>query len=193
MRFAFRPATKGDIAGIVMVFLDCWRGSYRAVLPERLVEAMTDRKAHDLWTRVLGEAAPGEILVAERDDEGTSELDAPDAKDAVGAPAARILGVTRFAPGPAGHGIVHSLYVSPLAQGAGMGSRLLATAGEALAAAGMVTAELWVFRDNSPSLAFYQRQGWTPSGDTRVQAEFGEPELRLVRVLAERVTSGSSS
>ena len=65
MSIAYRPATKGDIDGIVTVFLDCWRGSYRAVLPERLIEAMTDQSAHDLWTRVLADAAPGEVLVAE--------------------------------------------------------------------------------------------------------------------------------
>ena len=183
MRIACRPATKGDTDGIVTVFLDCWRGSYRAVLPERLVDAMTDQKAHDLWTRALADAAPGEILVAERVADGTSEQDAP---------ASEILGVTRFAPGPAGHGAVHSLYVSPYAQGTGVGSRLLRAAGDALADAGMVTAGLWVFRDNAPSLAFYRRQGWTPTGDTRVQAEFGEPEIGLSRVLAAPA-SGSHS
>jgi ribosomal protein S18 acetylase RimI-like enzyme len=187
VRVVYRPATKEDVSGIVTVFLDCWRGSYRAVLPERLIDAMTDQKAHDLWARVLGEATSGEILVAD------GEAEEPDAVDASGAPPSRILGVTRFAAGPAGHGAVHSLYVSRRAQGVGVGSRLLCAAGTALVEAGMVTAGLWVFRDNAPSLAFYQRQGWTPNGETRVQAEFGEPELSLTRVLAAPSTFGSNS
>ncbi|WP_104081472.1 GNAT family N-acetyltransferase [Cryobacterium sp. Y11] len=206
MSIAYRPATPGDIDGIVTVFLDCWRGSYRAVLPAHLIDAMTDAQAHALWTRVLAEAAPGEMLVAERDADAMADTaaesdagvapgvsDASGATAVLGAAAPQIIGVTRFVAGPDGHGAVHSLYVSPLAQGTGIGSHLLRAAGDALAEAGMTTAGLWVFRDNAPSLAFYQRQDWTPTGETRVQAEFGEPELGLARQLTAAANSGSVS
>lgn len=191
MSIAYRPATKGDIDGIVTVFLDCWRGSYRAVLPERLIDAMTDRQANDLWTRVLSEAAAGEVLVAELS-EPTLATSEASASSAAASSSSLILGVTRFAAGPAGHGAVHSLYVSPHAQGMGVGSRLLRAAGDALADAGMLTASLWVFRENAPSVAFYQHQGWTPTGETRVQAEFGEPELSLTRALTEPRIDGNA-
>lgn len=171
MPITYRPATSEDIDGIVLVFLSCWRGSYAAVLPRRLVDTMTDEEAAALWTRVLGEARRGEVIVAE-------------SAESAGPAGPVILGVTRFALGDDGEGAVNSLYVSPLAQGQGVGSRLLTAAADALAAAGATTAHLWVFESNAPSIAFYRRQGWLPDGGARVQEEFGEPEIRLVRALA---------
>lgn len=177
MPITYRAATSEDIDGIARVFLSCWRGSYAAVLPRRLVEAMTDEEATTLWTRALGEARRGDVIVAE-----STEAAGP-----------AILGVTRFALGGDGEGAVHSLYVSPLAQGQGVGSRLLTAAADALAAAGATTAHLWVFASNAPSIAFYRRQGWLPDGDARVQEAFGEPEIRLVRVLAPATAEAGHS
>lgn len=172
MSITLRPATSEDIDGIVRVFLSCWRGSYAAVLPRRLVDAMTDDEATTLWTRVLDEARRGEVIVAVAE------------PAAAGAGQPVILGVTRFAVAGDGAGMVNSLYVSPLAQGKGVGSRLLSAAADALAAAGVTTARLWVFEHNAPSIAFYRAQGWVPDGDARVQEAFGEPEIRLARALA---------
>ncbi|MEU7895878.1 GNAT family N-acetyltransferase [Nonomuraea sp. NPDC049152] len=45
-----RPSTPDDLDGIVEVFLACWRESYAEVLPERLVSAMSARRARELWT-----------------------------------------------------------------------------------------------------------------------------------------------
>ena len=176
MPITYRPATSEDIDGVARVFLSCWRGSYAAVLPRRLVDMMTDEEATALWTRVLDEAGPGEVVVAVAEPETESE--------AAGGARPVILGVTRFAVAGDGTGMVNSLYVSPLAQGQGVGSRLLTTAADALAAAGATTAHLWVFESNAPSIAFYRRQGWLPDGGARVQEAFGEPEIRLVRALA---------
>ena len=130
-----RRATTDDPDGIVATLLGCWRVSYAPVLPRRLIDAMTDERAVDLWTRVLGE------------------------------------------------GSVSSFYVSPRAQGRKVGSGLLAAAADALLAAGSITAHLWVFRDNAPARAFYRHNGWYPDGRTRVQPEFGEPEIRLTALL----------
>ncbi|WP_431894774.1 N-acetyltransferase family protein [Nonomuraea sp. bgisy101] len=91
----------------------------------------------------------------------------------------RIRGLTRFSGDT-----VHSLYVHPAAQGGGLGARLLGAAESGLSSAGVTTAFLWVFRGNLPSIGFYRRQGWRPEGTERVTPEFGEPELRLTKVLA---------
>jgi len=167
-----RAATATDREGIVATFLGCWLVTYAATLPAPLVQAMTPVRAEALWRQILNEAAAGEVIVAEsvtRTDGG-------------------IVGVTRWAvdaDGPdAPHGAVHSLYVSPAAQGRGIGAMLLAAATGCLAATGVEVARLWVFRDNAPSIAFYRRSGWVPDGCTRVQAEFGEPEIRLAKELA---------
>ncbi|HET6671874.1 MAG TPA: GNAT family N-acetyltransferase [Agromyces sp.] len=155
MAIVLRTATRDDRDAIVTVFLACWRQSYAGILPESAITAMTDERASALWSRVLAEAA-GAVLVAERD--GT------------------VLGVTRFADA-----VVHSLYVSPDAQGLGVGTRLLDAAVESLRAGGARSVALWVFAANAPSIAFYEARGWQPDGQTRTQDEFGELELRLRR------------
>ncbi|MGD8167883.1 N-acetyltransferase family protein [Herbiconiux sp. P16] len=172
MTVSIRSAEPGDLDEIVAIFLACWRGSYAAVLPPALVERMTDAQAHDLWSAAF-ERRAGRMLVA------------------VPAAGERPLGVSRvsFGGGDGGArdaaavGVVESLYVSPAAQGAGIGRALLTAAVDALAEAGATTARLWVFAANRPSLDFYRSQGWTEDGGRRVQESFGEPELRLARTI----------
>ncbi|MFI7277485.1 GNAT family N-acetyltransferase [Streptomyces sp. NPDC049879] len=172
-----RAATVADLTGITDTFLACWHGSYAAVLPRRLTDAMTRPRALALWTRVLETAAPGEVVVQP----------APDGSGAV-------LGVTRWAMPPGGGtGTVHSLYVSPLAQGHGTGTALLTAATSALRDAGATAATLWVFRDNAPSVAFYRGRGWLPDGAERTQEEFGEPEIRLARALGPASADGAAA
>lgn len=50
-------------------------------------------------------------------------------------------------------------------------------------AAGGGTATLWVFEANAAARTLYARNGWLPDGGTRVEPEFGEPEVRLRRAL----------
>ena len=159
-----RDARPDDLDGIVAVFLGCWHVTYAETLPAATVAAMTTAGARALWSRVLGEGAPGEVIVAR-------------ARRADGETA--IAGVTRWSPS----GWVHSLYVDPAAQGTGVGSLLLAEATRRIGRAGAATAHLWVFRDNAAGRRFYGRHGWSPDGTTRVEEEFGAPELRLTRPL----------
>ena len=157
-----RAATQDDLDRVVETFLACWRVSYASVLPPQLVARMTMESATALWTRVLGEAAPGEVLVA--DDAGA------------------ILGITRFGLS-GGKGWVHSLYVSPDAQGRGIGRALLAAAEHELVRRGAPFASLWVFSDNAPSVAFYEARGWRQNGLARTETEFGEPEIGMTKSL----------
>ena len=164
MTVTLRDATPDDLDGVVAVFLGCWHVTYAETLPAATIAAMTTPGARALWSRVLGESAPGEVIVAV-----ARRADGPIA----------IAGVTRWAPS----GWVHSLYVDPAAQGTGVGSQLLAEATRRIGRAGAATAHLWVFRDNAAGRRFYGRHGWSPDGTTRVEEEFGAPELRLTRPL----------
>jgi ribosomal protein S18 acetylase RimI-like enzyme len=171
MTIDIRAAAAGDLEGIVAVFLACWRGSYATVLPSPVIDGMTDDGALALWSAALGR--PGsETLVAER------------------SPGGEVLGVTRFSSS-ADAGTVDSLYVSPDAQGLGVGARLLEAATDALARRGLASARLWVFKANAPSLGFYERHGWRADGGERVEAAYGEPELQLVRALPARVPTAN--
>lgn len=172
MSLQVRPATPDDLSGVLGVFLACWRESYRGVLSDAAIDAMTDERADALWRRVLADPM-GVVLLAEREGE--------------------IVGITRYAA-PTGDattgdaptsddgrvdGAVHSLYVSPRAHGGGIGGALLARASDELRAAGAEAATLWVFAANAPSIGFYESKGWHADGATRTQPEFGEPEQRM--------------
>jgi GNAT superfamily N-acetyltransferase len=166
-----RAAGPGDLEAVVAVFLGCWRSSYAERLPASLVASMSDDAARSLWSRAL--TTPGRrVVVAEVD----GEVD----------------GVVGFeARGE--DGWVHSLYVAPSAQGSGLGSRLLSSATAELATAGCRRGLLWVFADNTPSVAFYARHGWTPDGAERVEEAFGENEIRLSRPLVAAAPTGVAS
>ena len=64
-----------------------------------------------------------------------------------------------------------------------MGSQLLSTVCDALAARGTSTAQLWVFRENAASVALYRNHCRVPDGQTRVQEELEEHETPLVKTL----------
>jgi len=154
-----RDASQADHAAIVGVFLACWRRSYAGLLPQRSIDEMTDERASALWRRVLSET-DGPVIIADRGGE--------------------VLGMLRYAV-TGSQGAVHSLYVSPDAQGLGLGTALLDSALNALRARGANSATLWVFAANTPSVAFYRTRGWEPDGEVRTQQEFGALEMRLSR------------
>lgn len=159
MTTQLRPARPTDLVPVRDVFLTCWRTAYRDVLPQATLDAMTESDAGALWRAAL--ADPGsETLVA--DDGG------------------RVVGVVRWTPQDA---TVQSLYVDPGHQGHGTGAALLDAAIRSFAGQGLHRARLWVFEANVAARAFYEHRGWVPDGATRVEEQFGVPELRLERAL----------
>ncbi len=163
MTIALRPATPDDRDAIVDIFLGCWRQSYAGFLPPSTIDAMTNERASSLWKGLL-EGGPGTVLVAV---EGQ-----------------QVMGVTRYEARD-DTGIVESLYVAPRAHGRGIGTLLLERAAAVMGTDEPRDLVLWVFADNAPAIAFYQRLGWVPDGHSRTQEAFGVRELRL----AHRETS----
>jgi ribosomal protein S18 acetylase RimI-like enzyme len=76
-----------------------------------------------------------------------------------------------------------SLYVDPAAQGAGVGSRLLADAQERIRAAGHERAWLYVYAQNAHGCAFYERHGWVAVGGLLGEGRWRAPGRRYERDL----------
>ena len=76
-----------------------------------------------------------------------------------------------------------SLYVDPPAQGAGVGSRLLADAVERIRSGGHRRAWLYVYADNGHGRAFYERHGWTRVGELVGVGRWRAPGYRYEREL----------
>ena len=166
-----RPARPQDQAQIVALFLRCWRESYASFLPDSAREAMTDERAEQLWARAL---TNGTTIVA---DQGAGDQGAADQGAGV---QGSVVGLVKFEVDDQGIGWVHSLYVDPSQQGRGTGRRLLEEAQRQLEAAGAQELRLWVLQGNEPSLGFYRKAGWAPTGVER-DGDFGHPELQLGR------------
>jgi GNAT superfamily N-acetyltransferase len=66
-----------------------------------------------------------------------------------------------------GDGYLRTLYVLPIHWGAGLGSALHDHALERLAAMDVPEPRLWTLVDNWSARMFYERRGWTETGNTR--------------------------
>ncbi len=160
-----RVASHDDVEQLAAVFLDCWKTSYAQVMPAALIDGMTARQALVIWADAV--RRPGQTIVVAADD----------------APPHGVLGLVGYRLTEDGAGYVSSLYVSPRLQGGGVGLLLLSEAEKKLRAAGAETARLWVFEDNAPSRAFYERQGWRPDGRRETLPDWGQPQVGMTKLL----------
>lgn len=162
-----REAGPDDLEPIVAIFLACWQGSYASFLPEGVIGIYDDASARALWQPIMDSADAARVtLVAESSD-------------------GELLGVISIGADQdeAACGHIYSLYVRPEAQGSGVGQGLMDAAIKALQERGLDRATLWVFAANDRARRFYGRLGWLPDGWTRVEELYGEPEVRLRRIL----------
>ena len=159
-----RRASIEDADAFRAVFLDCWRVSYAAIMPAKLVESMTQERADELWRSALS-AGTDTYVAAVADD------------------SAQIAGFAGYRLDEPSVGYVSSLYVSPFTQGGGYGRLLLTRCEDELRTLGAARARLWVFEQNEPSKAFYSRLGWSFDGRRETLEEWGEPQVGMSKEL----------
>ena len=98
----------------------------------------------------------------------------------------RIVGFTYVGPSETpGAAELYAIHVEPDTIGTGVGRLLMTNALAQLAGIGGERAVLWVLEANDRARRFYDRGGWRPDGETRVEAVSGEPvpQLRYSRPL----------
>lgn len=167
-----RAAETADAAGIAAVHVDSWRGAYRGLLPDAVLDDLDVERRTAGWTRLLGEPAPrSAVLVAEN-------------------PAGRLTGFVHLVPtrdddGDDRTAEITSIYARPSAWGAGTGRSLMSAAVDAAREAGFTALTLWVLRDNDKARRFYELAGWHTDGATKDDVVAGTrvTEVRYRRVL----------
>ena len=129
-----RRATPDDAAGIAAVHVRTWRRDYTDIVDPQVLAGLDVDERTEKWREWLD---GGEALawVAEEGGRVVGFASVRDAK-------------------------LTTLYVDPVAQGAGVGTRLLAEA-EAAGAR-----ELEVFEANGHGRHFYEARGWRDDGDS---------------------------
>jgi GNAT superfamily N-acetyltransferase len=126
-----RPATPADAAAIADVQARAWQRAFADIIDPDATPVPEETAPR--FADVI--AADGGVLVWDQ--------------------AGRVVGFAALD----GNELV-GLYVDPPAQGAGVGSALLAAAVAALRAAGHAEAFLWTFEANGLARALYERDGW---------------------------------
>ena len=159
-----RRAMAGDAPALAQVFIDSWRGAYRGIVADSVIDAL-DLEQTTSWLGQLVAATSAQTLVAEIE-------------------SGEIVGFTRLGAEPdnPGHGHVFALYVSPSSSGRGVGRHLLEKALTILDPLSSRTVTLWVFEENTRARALYAHAGFVPDGARRVEEPYGAQEIRLRRV-----------
>ena len=159
-----RPATVQDAAAIASIQARAWRHGYAEIVEP---DQMPDVSRTEPWWRERLVQGDADALVFDQD----------------GALAGfAVAGADRWG---GEEGELYAIYVDPPAQGAGVGSALLAAAVEALRDGGFAAARLWVLEANGLARAFYERHGWRLD-DGRQERMAGLPEVRYRRALPAR-------
>jgi ribosomal protein S18 acetylase RimI-like enzyme len=156
MAHRLRRAVPDDAEGVAAASLAAWQGSYRGIVDDNYLDAMTLDEQVKHWHAYSQES---ETWVAEED--------------------GRIVGYVTFGPTrdvgePVGTAEVIAINVDPAAQGRGIGGALLQRAAERLAERGFERWTLWVLEANERTRRFYEHHGWEPDGAAK-QMPFGRP------------------
>ena len=162
-----RPATPDDAAALAGVQIRAWWRAYADLVDHDKLSEHTVASRTERWQEIL---AGGETQTAVAEAAGRVAGFA-----SVGAP--------RHAEPEPGLGELHALYVDPPAQGAGVGSALLAEAEARLRAHGFERGVLCVFEANGLARAFYAARGWSREQPHTVLADRWAPEIRMRKEL----------
>ncbi len=151
-----RPSRLEDLPGVARVQVDTWRATYRGVVPEAFLEAMSYEEQRARWARGLANPNwPGRLLVAEAEGAG-------------------VVGFAAFGPDrnsgfPGYAGELWALYVLPAWQGRGVGRALFGEAARSLLGEGHGRMLVWVLKENPKGRGFYERMGGVPLGERELE------------------------
>lgn len=177
---SIRPAQPEDARAIAEIHVASWRGAYRGLIPQHILDGLDVAQRERAW---------GRIIRASIDGLPTEGETGPSLKTIVAESDGGLLGWCSFGPGRdeelRNHGEVAGIYADPAAWGTGAGFRLMSTATNALSEAGFTSAFLWVLDGNERAIGFYERNGWHDSGATKLDDFHGEMlrERRYERAL----------
>jgi GNAT superfamily N-acetyltransferase len=150
-----REATPDDTDAIVAVTVAGWRTAYRDIVaPDRLADLPIPRWRHEVHVGLRRPVEDAFSYVAEIDGEfaGYCFVAAPSREPDLGASVAELV----------------AIYVEPERWGQGAGAALMRAAMERLADLPYDEVVLWTFKENAPTIAFYERHGWKRDGDQKV-------------------------
>ena len=156
----FRQAVPSDANAIADIHDAAWRSTYQGLIPHLYLERMIARRGPLWWERQVQRGSKIALLVFDGVPQGYAAW-----------------GEARGSwPWPAGE--IFELYVAPIFQGIGLGTRLFAAAKQELKQAGYDRLVVWALKDNEHACVFYDALGGVEL--TTVPERFGGVSLPRV-------------
>ena len=168
-----RSAQIGDTVAIARIHVDTWRTTYRGVVPDDYLDALSYEQRERFWRRALSATSGVSCIYVAEDSSGT---------------------VAGFASGgpersgdPVYTGELYAIYLLAGSQGKGIGRRLALTVAGHLLRAGLDSMLVWVLAEN-PACSFYAALGGqqvyekteTIGGASLVEVAYGWRDLRAL-------------
>lgn len=170
--YVVRSAVMGDVEALAELMVESWQFAYEGLMPADFLMNLLVQDRADSLRRVLESNAASDLqdtrlaLPADKSDE--------------------ILGVCSFGPDRTNDSIgeVYALYVSPTMIGSGLGRFLFQDAVAQLSDFGFGEVFLWVLEGNDRAIRFYEKAGFSLTGETKTE----ELQGALLRELRMRKT-----
>ena len=147
-----RAAVPADAQAIARVHVEAWRESYRGLVPERVIEALSVNRNAGMWAAILAGGASSIVHTVERLGIAADEAELVGFGSATDARSPK-LGAS---------GEITAIYLLESVKRRGIGRRLLTGLLGALAERGHRSAGLWVLVDNLGTRRFYEALGGRP-------------------------------
>ena len=159
MSITIRNAIPADAGMIASIHVASWRATYRGMLDDAFLEALTPDHRLGMWERLLGSGQMDVVvLVAERDGEVAGFASYGPQSNAAGSDPSLEL---------------YTIYLRPAMERQGIGSRLIRAVEEGMANRGATSGCLWVHRGNAKARQFYEARHWQGSGKQRTVTLWG--------------------
>jgi len=141
--FRIRAATPADACAIARVHVQAWQETYRGLVPDAMLDALSVKRNTGMWETIIGQGEPTITQVLEAHDGIIGFGSAGKARDAK----------------LAASGEVTSIYLLDRVKRRGLGRALFGSLLGALAARGHASAGLWVLVENHGTRRFYEALG----------------------------------
>jgi ribosomal protein S18 acetylase RimI-like enzyme len=181
MAARLRQARRGDELAVAELHVRSWQEAYGELMQAEFLAALDPLDRAGRYTfGSTEEGAPTTVLavVGEGGDGGDPSLtnSGEVRPGSPPSPGERIAGFVTFGASrdddARGLGEVYALYVDPDRHRGGVGRMLMADARRRLMESGFTEAILWVLQGNDRARSFYEREGWSPDGASRVEQPY---------------------
>jgi ribosomal protein S18 acetylase RimI-like enzyme len=149
-----KKVSEEDLKEVARVYVDSWKTTYRGLVPDGYLDALSYKEAEKRWADFLNNENESFIYIAMDDLEKT-----------IGFAAGKCIDDANF------NGELYALYLLQECRGLGIGRKLVSAIANDFKEKGIASMMVWVMEQNKSGLGFYERMGGKEY--IRRKSEFG--------------------